>query len=132
MFKSYNVSENNLFDKTSKGSKGNNFMKKEIDFALSEKPNNILNQTGDNNETSPTPRIDNIGVDGSQRYSDISKGHIIPHNNPNITDSIINFDPKRDLMGHANFGDRESQNPNLFSQIMTSIEVDKIQQLLSS
>jgi len=43
VFKSYNVSENNKFDKTSKGSKGNNFMKNEIDFALSEKPNNPLN-----------------------------------------------------------------------------------------
>jgi len=94
----------------------------------------MLNQTGDNNETSPTPRIDNIGVDGSQRFSDISKGHIIQHSgNPNISDSIINFNPKKELMGQANFGgDRDSQNPNLFSQIMTSIEVDKIQQLLSS
>ena len=122
MFKSYNVSENK-FDKTSKGSRDKVFKNNEIDFALSEKPNNdLMNQTGDNNDTSPTPRIDNIGVDGSQRFSDISKGHIVPNSgNPNISDSIINFNPKKELMGQAYLGDRD-QNPNLFSQIMTSME----------
>ena len=85
VFKSY-VGSEHKFDRTSKGS---NMQKdQEIDFACSE--GRI------ERETSPTPRIENIGIDGSQRFSDIQNT-----GGPNNSESIIQFDPKKDL------GDRD-------------------------
>ena len=62
--------------------------------------------------------MENIGIDGSQRYSDI-------HNTGGVnnSESIIQFDPKKDL------GDKD-QNPNLFSQHLTAMEGIKFHEML--
>ena len=106
VFKSYPASENK-FDKTSKGSAVNN-----NPFDCSE--GRI------DRDTSPIPRVENIGIDGSQRFSDIQNT-----GGPNNSESIIQFDPNKDL----GIGDKEN-NPNLFSQHLTSMENIKFQEML--
>ena len=74
-----------------------------IDFSWSEEQFN--------RENSPIQRVDNIGMDGSLRFSDIQN----TGGNTNNSESIIQFDPKKGL------GDRE-HNPNLIPQQMTSMK----------
>ena len=70
-----------------------------------------LAKEGTSPEKSDTqePQIENIGIDGSQRFSDIrDEGNVGLNNN---SESMIVFNPKKEI---------KSNNPNLFSQVMSS------------
>lgn len=68
--------------------------------------------------SSPEPQIENIGIDGSQRFSDIQNENLIGGLNNN-SESMIVFNPKKEI-----------KNPNLFSQVMTSTENQKFKEML--
>ena len=77
-----------------------------------EKLRQSLAKEGTSPEKSDTqePQIENIGIDGSQRFSDIrDEGGLVGLNNN--SESMIVFNPKKEI---------KSNNPNLFSQVMSS------------
>ena len=67
------------------------------------------------------PQIENIGIDGSQRFSDIRDEG--PGGLNNNSESMIVFNPKKEI---------KSTNPNLFSQVMTSQENQKFKEMLNN
>jgi len=89
-----------------------------------------LRKSLENEATSPQKsdtheNIENIGIDGSQRFSDIRNED--PHNNnsglQNNSESMIVFNPKKEI---------KSNNPNLFSQVMGSTENQKFKEMLDN